>query len=261
MGFKGVAVTDDLLMAGATASASLPVASRQAIEAGNDLLMTSRIIGLDDPTWTSLLSAYRKEPAFRARVREAATRVLKLKLEYLRPKGEAGLIPEAEKLQAEVPDPQGQAFFASQAKRAATALDPKLLPWKPAGKLLVAAPTRDFLEAAASAYPGAAAFRFQLNGDARAAELAAFTRAASGAQAVLVCVQGESTMAFVEAARGLGKKVAIISLLSPEPLARRRPGEAAVAVYGFSRQCMEAGLAVLSGEEKASGSLPLALTP
>jgi len=261
MGFKGLAVTDDLLMAGATASASLPLASRQAIEAGNDLLMTSRIIGLEDPTWTSLLEAYRKEPAFKARVREAATRVIKLKLDYLRPKGEAGVIPDLAKLPSEVPDSKGQAFFAGQARRAATALDPSLLPWKPTGTILVAAPYRDFLEAASVAYPGSRSFRYQLGNETRAADLGAFSKAAAGAEAVIVCVQGESTMAFVDAARALGKKVAIISLLSPEPLARRRPGEAAIAVYGLSRQCMEAGLSVLKGDGPSLGSLPLVLAP
>jgi len=74
-------------------------------------------------------------------------------------------------------------------------------------------------------------------------------------------VTNEAGMDYVERARALGKRVAVVSLLSPEPLARLKAGEAAVAVYGDSLACMEAGLAVLSGKEKAQGRLPLRLEP
>jgi hypothetical protein len=53
--------------------------------------------------------------------------------------------------------------------------------------------------------------------------------------------------------------VAIVSAQSPAPLSRAPWAEAAVAVYSFSRESLRAGIAVLSGKEKAQGKLPLRL--
>lgn len=265
IGFGGVAVTDDLLMAGASGQDNLGQACYDAIASGNDLLMASRIMAYDDPAWARLLAAYRGDLSFRARVREAARRVLLLKLRYLRPKGAAGLVPDLKRLPERLPDREGTAFFADQAFRGATALNPGALPFKAGGstRLLLASPLPDFFKAAGPVYPGAATFKYSYRPENSGlwAELSAFERAARSADAVLVCVTNEAGMDYVERARALGKRVAVLSLLSPEPLARLGKGEAAVAVYGDSLACMEAGLAVLSGREKAQGRLPLRLEP
>jgi beta-N-acetylhexosaminidase len=80
LGFKGLAVTDDLVMDGAGLSAgSVSEACVRAVEAGNDLLMISKLFDTEDPAWQRLLSSYRERPAFKARVREAATRVVATK--------------------------------------------------------------------------------------------------------------------------------------------------------------------------------------
>lgn len=258
-----MAVTDDLLMSGAAGGSDFADACYRAIDAGNDLLMASRIVGLDDAAWTRLLSAYRTRPAFHDRVREAALRVIGLKLAYLRPKGEAALLPESSRLASRLPDKEGEAFFAGQAFRAATAITPGSLPWKPRGRLLVVSPSGDFINASAAIYGSSASLRYGLAGgaEAHARDLGAFLAEAGKADAILVCIQGEGGMDFVDRARALGKEVAVVSLLSPEPLARLRSGETAVAVYGNSRQCMDAGLAVLHGDAPAEGILPFRLEP
>ena len=266
IGFSGVAVTDDLLMAGASGQGNLSQACYEAIDAGNDLLMASRIMAFDDPAWNRLLSAYRSDPSFHARVQEAVKRVLVLKLRYLRPKGPKGLVPDLKRLSERLPDKEGAAFFADQAYRGATAFNAEALPFKANGgakRLLLVSPLPDFFKAGAAAYPGAAAFKYSYRPEAAAlwAELAAFEKAARAADAVVVCVTNEAGMDYVERARTLGKRVAVVCLLSPEPLSRLRKGEAAVAVYGDSLSCMEAGFAVLSGKEKAQGRLPLKLAP
>jgi beta-N-acetylhexosaminidase len=263
IGFRGVAVTDDLLMSGAAKGADLAQACLRAIRAGNDLLMASRIMALDDEAWKTLLEAYRGDPLFKARAREAALRVLVLKLDYLRPKGEAAIVPDPAKVSARLPDKEGEKFFASQAFRAATTLSPSRLPWKPEGRILAVGALSDFFAATEKAYPGSLAFRYSLRseGGNRSGELASFETAAKRADAVLVCVQGEGGMAFADSARALGKNLAILALYSPEPLARRGPKDSVVAVFGGSRQCIEAGLAVLSGAEPAEGRLPLVLEP
>jgi beta-glucosidase-like glycosyl hydrolase len=234
---------------------------RRALEAGNDLLMTSILPALDDEAWTSLLMAYRAEPRFKARVREAATRVLTLKFEWLAARGRSALVPLPEYLGARVPDPEGTAFFKAQAARSVTALDASALPWKPAGRLLVAGPLSAFAAAAAALWPGSADFRFSWRPESAAlpAELAAFDQALAGADSVLVCVASDAGMDFALRARARGKSVAILSILSPLPLARASGAVAAVAVYSLSPESLAAGLAALRGEGSAPGRFPFDL--
>jgi beta-N-acetylhexosaminidase len=262
IGFKGLAVTDDLAMNGAgEAAGSISEACVKAVEAGNDLLLISQLITTDNSAWKRLLSAYRGDRAFRESAREAATQVVATKLKYLKPKGRVAQIPDLSILAAKVPAPEAAAFFAQQAYRSVTALKSANLPFMPKGRLLVAGPFRDFLEAAAEAYPKATSFRFSYEpeGAAQSAELKSFELALSDVDSVLVCVANQAGMDFAKAAHEAGKSVAILSAQSPAPLAQAPWAESAVAVYSYSRESLCAGLAVLTGKAKAQGKLPLKL--
>jgi beta-N-acetylhexosaminidase len=266
IGFKGLAVTDDLVMNGAgEAAGSISEACVLAVEAGNDLLMVSELLGTGDPAWTRLLGLYRQDRAFKARVREAATAVLATKLRFLRPKGKAALVPDLASLGARVPDPEAATFFEAMAYRSATLVASGEIPFGSPGKadgaLLLAAPFKEFFDAAAEAYPGAREFRFSYEPESVAlpSELKDFDRALEGADSVLVCVANEAGMDFAQRAHAEGKRVAIVSVQSPAPLSRAPWALDAVAVYSYSRESLRAGLAVLSGKARAEGSLPLRL--
>ena len=267
IGFKGLAVTDDLAMNGAgEAAGSISEACVKAVEAGNDLIMISQLLRTDDPAWIRLLSAYRERPAFKARVREAATRVIETKLKYLRPRGKAALVPDLALLAARVPDPEAAGFFKAQAYRSATVLRAGGIPFAAApglarGRLLVAGPFKDFFDAALGAYPGAGIFHFSYEpeGAALGSEMAAFDRALAEVDAVIICVANAAGMDFAQRAHEAGKRVAILSAQSPAPLSRAPWADASVAVYSYSRESISAGIAVLAGETQAQGTLPLRL--
>jgi len=262
LGFKGIAVTDDLFMNGAIGNGlHFSDACVKAIMAGNDIVMVSRLLPLDDPVWARLLSAYRQDAAFRARARESAQRVIETKLRYLKPRGKAALLPDRASLGKKVPDPEAAAFLREQAFRSATAVRSGGIPFAPRGRLLVAGPYPDFLEAGKDAYAGAATFKFsaKLEDAAPAAELTAFERALDAADAVVVCVANQAGMDFAERARERGRRVAVVSVLSPAPLSRAAWAEASVAVYGYSPQSLRAAFDVLTGKEPAQGRLPVKL--
>lgn len=262
IGFTGIAVTDDLYMTGAAGDgAAVSQACLRAIEAGNDIVMMSRLPELDDQIWTRLISAYRERPAFKARAREAALRVITAKLRYLKPLGKDHLIPDPRLIASRVPDPEAAPFFRDMAFRSATALGQSRLPFSPSGRLLLAGPFQDFLAAGTAAYPGAASYRFSWHPDSGAlpAELDEFERLLPGASSVLVCVANAAGMDFAERAHAAGKRVAILSVQSPAPLSRASWAEAAVAVYGYSRESIQAGIDVLSGAATAQGRLPIVL--
>ncbi|MDA8412152.1 MAG: glycoside hydrolase family 3 protein [Treponema sp.] len=255
--FGGVAVTDDLRMGGTGTDYS--TACREALDAGDDLLMSSILPDFDDATFARLLAAYRTDPLFRARVREAATRVVRLKLQWLAPRGPSALIPQLGTLAERLPDPKGEAFFRDQAARSVTAFYPPSLPWRPTGRLLVVSPLATFSRAAALAWPGASDFRFSWRPETRAlgSELATFETALSRADSVLVCAQGDAGMDYALAAVARGKNVAIVSILSPFPLERAPARLAAVAIYSMSPDSIAAAISVLKGESVADGSFPV----
>jgi beta-N-acetylhexosaminidase len=270
IGFKGLAVTDDLTMNGAgEAAGSTSEACVKALEAGNDLLMLSRLLTVDDPAYRRLLSAYRENPDFRAKVRKAAAKVIETKLRYLKPRGKAALIPDLGSLAAKVPDPEAATFFAAQAYRSATVIRSAGIPFpaaeglkaQPYDRLLVAGPFKDFFAAGLAVYPDARTFRFSYEPEATAipAELQAFDRALSDVDYVLVCVANGAGMDFAVRAHDAGKRVAIVSAQSPAPLARAPWAEASVAVYSYSSESLRAGIAVIDGSAKAPGKLPVRL--
>ena len=78
LGFRGVVVTDSMEAAASLATGSITAASERAVRAGADLvLLTGR--GSYRPVYRHLLARARTTASFRARVEEAARRVLALK--------------------------------------------------------------------------------------------------------------------------------------------------------------------------------------
>jgi beta-N-acetylhexosaminidase len=78
LGFGGVVVTDSLEARASLATGSLEKVAERAVRAGADLvLLTGR--GSYQPVYDHLLAVAKSDPAFRARVRDSAERVLALK--------------------------------------------------------------------------------------------------------------------------------------------------------------------------------------
>jgi beta-N-acetylhexosaminidase len=78
LSFRGVVITDSLEARASLATGSITTVAERAIRAGADLvLLTGR--GSYQPVYDHLLQVAREDPAFRARVQEAASRVWRLK--------------------------------------------------------------------------------------------------------------------------------------------------------------------------------------
>jgi beta-N-acetylhexosaminidase len=84
MRFRGVVVTDSMEAQASLATGDVATVSERAVRAGADLLLlTGR--GSYAPVYQHLLALAERSPAFRARVREAAARVLALKRDTAAP--------------------------------------------------------------------------------------------------------------------------------------------------------------------------------
>ncbi len=273
IGFEGLIITDDLLMNGAAASAgSLSRAARRALEAGNDVIMLSKTPALDDPIWENLVEACRRDRAFRGRVRDAARRVLVLKIERLRAKNAPPFVPDPAEAAKCVPDKEGAAFFLDLAVRSVTLVegasgrdgDAEVFPLtaEKAGKVLLAGQFDDFFAAGKAAYPGAAQYRFSYAPQDRAApsEKNALLRSARDADTIILCLANPASLELLQALRPLGRRVIAFSILSPVYLDKAPWVDGAVAVYSYARPSFIAGFSALIGRTAPRGELPFPLT-
>lgn len=261
MGFQGVIITDDLMMNGASLSAGgLSFAAKQALIAGNDIIMFSITPYLYDPVWTRLITAMKQEPAFRLRVRDAARRIILVKLKHLRGEKAIPWIPDLKKVETSLPDPEGTAFFLDMAVRSVTIVkgnEPEtgILPLGPekAGRVLLAGQYEDFFRIGKAAYPEAVSYRYAAT---RGEDLA---WQAQKADTVIFCLAKRDDLNALKALKGLRKPVIVLSILSPVYLDEVPWVDGAIAVYSFASPSFIAGFSALLGRIPAEGTLPFPL--
>lgn len=257
IGFQGVIITDDLMMNGATMSAgSLSRAAKQAIAAGNDIIMFSETPALFDPVWTVLLDSMKKEPEFKEQVYEAARRILEMKLKYLRGEKAVPLIPDVENVKKNLPDPEGTKFFLDLAARSVTVIKDNDFPLTPssAGNVLLTGQYLAFFKQGRIAYPGAKSYWY-----APDFGIADFLQYARAADTIIFCLSDELGMRFLKSLQPLKKKVIVFSVLSPVYLDEAPWVDGAIAVYSYANESFVAGFSVLLGKIEPRGQLPFPL--
>jgi beta-N-acetylhexosaminidase len=260
IGYRGIVITDDLMMNGAaTWAGSLSRAAKQALLAGNDIIMLSKTPSLYDPVWTSLLGSMRDDAEFRERVRDAARRVLEVKLRYLRGEKKVPLIPDLQKVDAELPDPEGAAFFLNLAARSVTVVKgggaqaSPLIPLKAeaAGRVLLAGQYTDFFRAGKAAYPDASSYWYS---ESRPA--GEFVSYARNADTIIFCLSDAAGLRFLRNLEGLRKMVIVLSVLSPVYLESVPWVDGAIAVYSYAPESFIVGFSAIAGTIPAGGKLP-----
>ena len=260
--YRGLIITDDLMMNGATLFAgSLAKAAKQAMLAGNDIIMLSKTPSLNDPVWTNLVSSMKNEPEFRDRVREACSRILTMKLEYLRGEKKVPYIPDLKKVEAGLSDPEGNAFFLSLAARSVTVVKGRdLFPINPekAGSVLLAGNYGDFLTAGKKAFPASVSYRYSSFQDVW--ELSGYVR---NADTVIFCLSDRSGLRILQELRRRvnweGKKIIVFSVLSPANLGEIPWVDGAIAVYSYATESFIAGFSAIIGRIPGEGRLPFSL--
>ena len=253
--YRGLVITDDLMMNGATGYAgSLSRAAKQALLAGNDIIMLSKTPFLNDPVWTHLLSSMRTEPEFRERVRDACRRILEIKLEYLRGEKKVPYVPDLGRLDAGFAEPEAHAFFLSLAARSVTIVNgADLFPLSPekAGRVLLAGNFTDFFDAGRRAYPGAVSFWYSFS-----QSIDELLRYARNADTVIFCLSDRSGLRTLNELRQLNKRVIVFSVLNPVYLEEASWTDGAVAVYSYSTESFIAGFSAILGRIPGEGRLP-----
>jgi beta-glucosidase-like glycosyl hydrolase len=252
-------ITDDLRMSGAADWAgSLSEAVLAALRAGNDMVMMSSIP--PEEAWAKALAEYKSDPAFRARCREAAVRVLAAKLSKLRGKGAVTLSPDYASLEGRLPDPEARTHSLTVSAHAVTFIKQGPLPLQSDGAgYLIAGQYSAFIAEGLKAYPRAKTYRYATSGgkESRAAEAKELVRLAKSASVVILSVGNDGTVPFLEALRDAKPKVVAVSFFSPAALGPSPRADAIVACYSSSAEAFNAAFAAIKGAIPARGMLPI----
>lgn len=261
LGFKGLIITDDMMMNGDTLYAgSLSNAFKMAIEAGNDIVISSTTAKLGEALWTSNLALMGEDENFKNRVKNAAFNVIKAKLDYFKSENAAPLYPNPETIDNFIPDREGQKFFLEQACRSITVEKKNLFPLKneKAGKVLLAGSLPRFFSEGKARYPEAAEFRYnyELGPNETAWMSENIGEVAKNFDTIIILVSSERSAKIAESLKPLEKKVIVFSIMTPNYSFSLDWADTIIAGYSYSPYTIQAMFGALNGEYNAKGVLP-----
>ena len=265
LGYEGLIITDDMMMNGDTIFAgSLSNAFKMAIEAGNDILISSTTAKLHESLWTSNLELMSESSEFRTRVKDAAFRVIKAKLDYFKGGNAAPLYPEPNKISESIPDRDGQKFFLEQACRSVTVSKQTALPLNvdKAGKVLLAGALPKFFEEGKKRYKNCGEFRYSYELGPNETEWMSenITKTAAAYDTIVICVSNARSADIANALKGSGKRVVVLSIMSPVNAESLEWADEIIFGYSYSPYTFAAMFGALCGEYKASGAKPFSST-
>jgi len=262
LGYDGLIITDDMMMVGATIYAgTMSNAFKMALEAGNDIILSSTTARLNESLWTSNLELMSEDSAFHARVKEAAYHVIKAKLDYFKSGNSAPLYPNEKDLDRAIPDPEGEKFFLEQACRSVTVEKKGTMPLTAdnAGRVLLLGSLSSFFKCAKTRYPNAGSYRYTYDCGPNETQsvldnLPSYT---GGYDTFIVCVNNDNHVKIANSLKNTGKRVIIISTMSPT--LTESLNWADTVLLGYSWRCdysMQAMVGALAGEYTPQGIKP-----
>ena len=263
MGFDGLIITDDMMMNGDTVYAgNLSNAVRMAITAGNDIVISSTTAKLNETLWSANLLLMQSDENFYARVKDAAYRIVKAKLDYFKGENPAPLFPDATKIGEHIPDKDGQKFFLAQACRSITTriFDEKKFPLtsETNQRILLAGSFPKFFSEGKRRYKNILELQFDAEPSASStrAMQAQIKMMSENADVIICMVSSANTKKIAESAIATGKPVIVFSILSPAFSLDLKIASAILFGYSWSNYTIEALFACLSGDFSAQGELP-----
>ena len=262
LGYKGIIITDDMTMVGATSYAgSLSEAFRMALSAGNDIILSSTTARLNETLWTKNLELMSSDSTFRERVKDAAYRVIKAKLEYFKSRNAAPLYPDPATIDNYIPDREGEKFFLEQACRSITIEKKGNIPLTDSTdkKILLLGSMQSFFNEAKKRFKNTGEFRFsyEIGPNETQWVLDNLPSTATGYDTVIICVSNENHKKIAELFKGSGKQVIILATMSP--VLAESLDWADTVLLGYSWRCdysLSAMVSAIAGEFEPEGTKP-----
>ncbi|UTD13818.1 glycoside hydrolase family 3 protein [Treponema denticola] len=249
--FKGLIITDDMMMHGAMNFAGgIAKAVKMALEAGNDIIESSTTPRHYQAFWKDNIRAMKEDPQFKERVKDAAFRILLEKLKYFKSDNHVPILPDMEKLDERIPDKEGQKFFLSLAGRSTTIVRAADIPFKPEEDedILLVSAYKDFFKYGLKRFP-----------KAKIIEVDSAYHHARRFDTIIFCLSDKYSLSVLQKIMYAypKKKYIVISVLSPAFLAKVPKAETAIAIYSYSPASFTAAFGALCGDFTPNGKLPI----
>ena len=262
LGYKGLIITDDMMMVGATVYAgTMSNAFKMALEAGNDIILSSTTAKLNEALWLKNLELMTTDSTFRERVKDAARRVIKAKLDYFKSGNAAPLYPDSDTIDSHIPDRDGEKFFLEQACRSVTVEKQGSLPLKAdkAGRVLLMGSLTSFFKAGKQRYPDAGEFHYTYETGPNETQwvLDNLPGVANGYDTVIICVSSENHVKIANYFKGSGKRVIVLCNMTPTLTEKLQWADS--ILLGYSWRCdysLKAMLGAVNGEFAPQGTKP-----
>ena len=261
LGFQGIIITDDMIMAGASSYIpSTAHACLESIKSGADMVLVSTDSETFDMAHKLIIDEMRKDPDFRHQVQESVLRILAVKLHYLKPQGEQAMIPDMVAVHSFFPDRQADSFFYRQCCRSVSFIrdaDEEFISLE--GKNVLFVGPRYFLSEALRRYPKAGTYQivpyFYDTDDWHPYELGHLI---PKYDKVVFCVAGPAHASMLSRLRIFKDDIVVFSLLTPAFI-NDITWAKGIAVYGRNSSSIAAGLAAMAGEYTPAGKVPIPL--
>lgn len=269
MEFEGLTITDDLYMEGAWEYGleegwGISEIALEALRAGSDLVMLSRTPAVNDQVWELSFQEYQNNEDFRSRINDSVRRILRWKIRYLYPDDRVPLIPDPARTREMVPYPGAREFFLEQAARSVHVVEDRNMPilHDPELRTILIGQDADFFSVARTFFPGAAEYQFSYNPPYSASSqvIADVRRLAQSYERIIYNLANQNSGIVLENLSdipGIPEKLFVLSILSPVYLERTHWLGNALAVYGWGRDSIAAGFAVMTGEIPATAGNPI----
>ena len=266
LGYEGLVITDDIMMQGAWQYAGVVSnVVRLAIEAGNDIVISSSTAGLNEALWRNNLQLMSTDESFKKQVTTAAHRVVKSKLDYFKGENPVPLYPDVSKVDASIPAPGAEDFFFQQACRSISALKTGIFPYTSEmaskEKVLLCGQFFAYGDELVKRYPNADIYSYKYNMDNEnlSKYLSELPYYARKFDTVIFCVSDPGSARLAKSLKDSGCRVIIISILSPNYVIDLDFADTILLAYSYSDFSFQAVAAALAGEIDISGNLPITL--
>lgn len=261
LNYDGLIITDDMMMVGATAYAgSLSNAFRMAIEAGNDIILSSTTARLNESLWYKNLDLMATDSSFKEAIKQSAYRVIKTKLDYFKGGNAAPLYPNPDTIDQFVPDKEGEKFFLEQACRSISVYKGESVPLKLAEneRVLFVGSLFSFFGESKKRYPNGGEFRFSHETGPNETQwvIDNLPGVAKNFDTIVICVSSDRHEKIANSLKALNKKVIVLSLVHPSTIKSLSWVDTILMGYSASEYTLKALLGVLSGEFEPIGTVP-----
>jgi len=261
MGFKGIVITDDMIMYGARyGGEDMSVICEESMRAGADLLLVSRSTLTHQYVWDHFIDLMQQDTSFYQRVKEAAIRVLRVKLMDLKGENAVPLIPDTTALEESLPDAEMAGFNRNLALRSITLVrgENPVIPEE--SSVLVVSQNETFALEAARHFRQVEYFPIPYDpgpGQLTAARNRLKETIDNYDNVIISYINGRDSF-ILDQMEPWADKITLILCRNPQWIEELPWCRSALAIYMDSDETVEVSIGILAGKVPPFGRLPLA---